>query len=206
MYFGPSASDLRSRHEDERQLTASVWSLCLLRPDGMGTVSVEEKENFEAIRSRLMALLENQITHFRYEHLRVALWEPVGFISVRCGNSNTSVTVLVLLLQYLTSAQIIRIISLQRRRACLHVQQFHHRRVLIRSHVNKWKHLIQLSHYFQRHHHLKLSSSLSVKQKRSAKCCDEVNVSASDFSNTKDHLIVRVIFGDYGWNWGRMTG
>lgn len=36
------------------------------RPDGMGTVTVEEKENFEAIRSRLMALLENQITHFRY--------------------------------------------------------------------------------------------------------------------------------------------
>ncbi|XP_059192118.1 calcium-dependent secretion activator 2 isoform X2 [Centropristis striata] len=36
------------------------------RPDGMGTVSVEEKENFDAIRSRLMALLENQITHFRY--------------------------------------------------------------------------------------------------------------------------------------------
>ncbi|XP_044050101.1 calcium-dependent secretion activator 2 isoform X9 [Siniperca chuatsi] len=36
------------------------------RPDGMGTVSVEEKEHFEAIRSRLMDLLENQITHFRY--------------------------------------------------------------------------------------------------------------------------------------------
>ncbi|XP_071316193.1 calcium-dependent secretion activator 2 isoform X6 [Trachinotus anak] len=36
------------------------------RPDGMGTVTVEEKEQFEAIRSRLMALLENQITHFRY--------------------------------------------------------------------------------------------------------------------------------------------
>ncbi|XP_027128528.1 calcium-dependent secretion activator 2 isoform X5 [Larimichthys crocea] len=36
------------------------------RPDGMGTVAVEEKEQFEAIRSRLMALLENQITHFRY--------------------------------------------------------------------------------------------------------------------------------------------
>ncbi|XP_070763633.1 calcium-dependent secretion activator 2 isoform X11 [Enoplosus armatus] len=36
------------------------------RPDGMGTVTVEEKEHFEAIRSRLMALLENQITHFRY--------------------------------------------------------------------------------------------------------------------------------------------
>ncbi|KAM7397305.1 hypothetical protein PAMP_020289 [Pampus punctatissimus] len=36
------------------------------RPDGMGTVTVEEKGQFDAIRSRLMALLENQITHFRY--------------------------------------------------------------------------------------------------------------------------------------------
>uniref|UniRef100_A0A3Q3ECZ7 Ca++-dependent secretion activator 2 n=1 Tax=Labrus bergylta TaxID=56723 RepID=A0A3Q3ECZ7_9LABR len=36
------------------------------RPDGMGTVTMEEKDHFEAIRSRLMALLENQITHFRY--------------------------------------------------------------------------------------------------------------------------------------------
>ncbi|XP_041651835.1 calcium-dependent secretion activator 2 isoform X2 [Cheilinus undulatus] len=36
------------------------------RPDGMGTVTMEEKDNFEAIRSRLMALLENQLTHFRY--------------------------------------------------------------------------------------------------------------------------------------------
>uniref|UniRef100_A0A8C2XI13 Calcium dependent secretion activator 2 n=1 Tax=Cyclopterus lumpus TaxID=8103 RepID=A0A8C2XI13_CYCLU len=36
------------------------------RPDGMGTVTVEEKENFENIRGRLMSLLENQITHFRY--------------------------------------------------------------------------------------------------------------------------------------------
>ncbi|XP_013881314.1 calcium-dependent secretion activator 2 isoform X4 [Austrofundulus limnaeus] len=36
------------------------------RPDGMGTVTVEEKEQFESIRSRLMTLLMNQITHFRY--------------------------------------------------------------------------------------------------------------------------------------------
>ncbi|KAM6937605.1 calcium-dependent secretion activator 2 isoform 1-T1 [Xenentodon cancila] len=36
------------------------------RPDGMGTVTAVEKEQFEAIRSRLMDLLENQITHFRY--------------------------------------------------------------------------------------------------------------------------------------------
>uniref|UniRef100_A0A8C6MC65 Calcium dependent secretion activator 2 n=1 Tax=Nothobranchius furzeri TaxID=105023 RepID=A0A8C6MC65_NOTFU len=35
-------------------------------PDGMGTVTVEEKEEFESVRSRLMALLEKQITHFRY--------------------------------------------------------------------------------------------------------------------------------------------
>nr|XP_057942247.1 calcium-dependent secretion activator 2 isoform X2 [Doryrhamphus excisus] len=36
------------------------------RPDGMGTVTVHEKETFEAIRNRLLVLLENQITHFRY--------------------------------------------------------------------------------------------------------------------------------------------
>lgn len=31
----------------------------------MGTVTVKEKERFEAVRSRLMALLENHITYFR---------------------------------------------------------------------------------------------------------------------------------------------
>lgn len=36
------------------------------RPDGIGTVSVEEKERFEEIKERLSALLENQISHFRY--------------------------------------------------------------------------------------------------------------------------------------------
>ncbi|XP_051528648.1 calcium-dependent secretion activator 1 isoform X1 [Myxocyprinus asiaticus] len=36
------------------------------RPDGIGTVSVEEKEHFEDIKERLRVLLENQITHFRY--------------------------------------------------------------------------------------------------------------------------------------------
>uniref|UniRef100_A0A3Q2XIR4 Ca2+-dependent activator protein for secretion a n=1 Tax=Hippocampus comes TaxID=109280 RepID=A0A3Q2XIR4_HIPCM len=36
------------------------------RPDGIGTVTVEEKERFEEIRERLRVLLENQITHFRY--------------------------------------------------------------------------------------------------------------------------------------------
>nr|CBN80953.1 Calcium-dependent secretion activator 1 [Dicentrarchus labrax] len=36
------------------------------RPDGIGTVIVEEKERFEEIKERLRVLLENQITHFRY--------------------------------------------------------------------------------------------------------------------------------------------
>ncbi|XP_059800239.1 calcium-dependent secretion activator 1 isoform X6 [Hemitrygon akajei] len=36
------------------------------RPDGIGTVTVEEKERFEEIKARLRSLLENQITHFRY--------------------------------------------------------------------------------------------------------------------------------------------
>ncbi|XP_077582319.1 calcium-dependent secretion activator 1 isoform X5 [Stigmatopora nigra] len=36
------------------------------RPDGIGTVTVEEKDRFEEIKERLRVLLENQITHFRY--------------------------------------------------------------------------------------------------------------------------------------------
>uniref|UniRef100_UPI0037E83244 calcium-dependent secretion activator 1 isoform X10 n=1 Tax=Semicossyphus pulcher TaxID=241346 RepID=UPI0037E83244 len=36
------------------------------RPDGIGTVTVEEKERFDEIKERLRVLLENQITHFRY--------------------------------------------------------------------------------------------------------------------------------------------
>uniref|UniRef100_A0A672PPV9 Calcium-dependent secretion activator 1-like n=1 Tax=Sinocyclocheilus grahami TaxID=75366 RepID=A0A672PPV9_SINGR len=35
------------------------------RPDGLGTVTVEEKERFEEIKERLRVLLENQITNFR---------------------------------------------------------------------------------------------------------------------------------------------
>uniref|UniRef100_S4RV18 Uncharacterized protein n=1 Tax=Petromyzon marinus TaxID=7757 RepID=S4RV18_PETMA len=36
------------------------------RPDGIGTVIVDEKETFEEVKERLRCLLENQITHFRY--------------------------------------------------------------------------------------------------------------------------------------------
>lgn len=35
------------------------------RPDGIGTVTAEERERFEEIKERLRVLLENQITHFR---------------------------------------------------------------------------------------------------------------------------------------------
>ncbi|XP_046406237.1 calcium-dependent secretion activator, partial [Ischnura elegans] len=36
------------------------------RPDGVGTVTHEEKERFQEIKERLRILLENQITNFRY--------------------------------------------------------------------------------------------------------------------------------------------
>ncbi|CAH2308059.1 calcium-dependent secretion activator 2-like [Pelobates cultripes] len=35
-------------------------------PDGIGTVTSDEKEQFEEIKDRLLSLLENQISHFRY--------------------------------------------------------------------------------------------------------------------------------------------
>ncbi|UYV74072.1 CADPS, partial [Cordylochernes scorpioides] len=36
------------------------------QPDGIGTVTVEEKDIFAEIKERLRILLENEITHFRY--------------------------------------------------------------------------------------------------------------------------------------------
>lgn len=38
---------------------------CHFRPDGVGTVTHEEKEKFQEIKERLRILLENQITNFR---------------------------------------------------------------------------------------------------------------------------------------------
>lgn len=35
------------------------------RPDGIGTVLLKEKLQFDEIKERLRILLENQITHFR---------------------------------------------------------------------------------------------------------------------------------------------
>ncbi|MGH0126288.1 UNVERIFIED_CONTAM: hypothetical protein FKN15_029301 [Acipenser sinensis] len=45
------------------------------RPDGIGTVTTEEKERFEDIKSRLLSLLENQIVHFSRAH-RLLLPSP----------------------------------------------------------------------------------------------------------------------------------
>ena len=41
------------------------------RPDGLGTITVEERTKFEEIRTKLRALLEHQITHFRYVNIIV---------------------------------------------------------------------------------------------------------------------------------------
>lgn len=38
---------------------------CLFRPDGVGTVTHEEKDKFQDIKERLRILLEHQITNFR---------------------------------------------------------------------------------------------------------------------------------------------
>src|SRR5271156_2764214 len=42
------------------------FSMNANRPDGVGTVTYEEKEKFQEIKERLRILLENQITNFRY--------------------------------------------------------------------------------------------------------------------------------------------
>jgi hypothetical protein len=41
-----------------------VRSLC--RPDGVGTVTHDEKEKFQEVKERLRILLEHQITNFRF--------------------------------------------------------------------------------------------------------------------------------------------
>uniref|UniRef100_A0A6I8S9E1 Ca2+ dependent secretion activator n=1 Tax=Xenopus tropicalis TaxID=8364 RepID=A0A6I8S9E1_XENTR len=56
-----SKRDSKKRKDSKSQTNAEPK-----RPDGIGTVTVEEKERFEEIKERLRLLLENQITHFRY--------------------------------------------------------------------------------------------------------------------------------------------
>lgn len=49
--------------EAEHHRSDHLW--VFFRPDGIGTVTAEERERFEEIKERLRVLLENQITHFR---------------------------------------------------------------------------------------------------------------------------------------------
>ncbi|KAJ0023402.1 hypothetical protein NQD34_003301 [Periophthalmus magnuspinnatus] len=53
-------------HGNRYTLVANCFLLVIFRPDGIGTVTVEERDRFEEIKERLRVLLENQITHFRY--------------------------------------------------------------------------------------------------------------------------------------------
>lgn len=77
----------------------SQHSVSSFRPDGIGTVTVEEKERFEEIKERLRVLLENQITHFRWGSV---LWGPVRdrnenaqriFISVKRQINNSFMSI-----------------------------------------------------------------------------------------------------------------
>lgn len=41
------------------------------RPDGVGSITHEEKERFQNIKERLRVLLEHQITNFRYVTIKI---------------------------------------------------------------------------------------------------------------------------------------
>lgn len=48
-------------------MPTDMWELpSTCRPDGVGTVTLEEKEKFQEIKERLRVLLEKQITNFRF--------------------------------------------------------------------------------------------------------------------------------------------
>ena len=48
-----------------QKISNDAFFVFFSRPDGIGTVTAEEKERFDEIKERLRILLENQITHFR---------------------------------------------------------------------------------------------------------------------------------------------
>uniref|UniRef100_A0A674EML6 Ca2+-dependent activator protein for secretion a n=1 Tax=Salmo trutta TaxID=8032 RepID=A0A674EML6_SALTR len=62
----PSKRELKIMEFRGKKYSKSQAASWPRRPDGIGTVTVEEKERFEDIKERLRVLLENQITHFRY--------------------------------------------------------------------------------------------------------------------------------------------
>lgn len=51
-------------------LIYTIYYFC--RPDGVNTVTVDEKERFEEIKDRLRAYLSSQITHFRYVNVMLS--------------------------------------------------------------------------------------------------------------------------------------
>ncbi|XP_074862322.1 calcium-dependent secretion activator 1 isoform X4 [Carettochelys insculpta] len=69
--FNPSATEAETKKDSKKESKKRKDSKSQpnpepKRPDGIGTVTIEEKERFEEIKERLRLLLENQITHFRY--------------------------------------------------------------------------------------------------------------------------------------------
>lgn len=74
------------------------------RPDGVGTVTLEEKDKFQDVKERLRVLLERQITNFRYcfpfgrpeGALKgtLSLLERVITITITRANTNTDLFVI----------------------------------------------------------------------------------------------------------------
>lgn len=47
--------------------------MCCIRPDGVGTVTHEERDKFQDIKERLRVHLEFQITNFRFLNLKFVI-------------------------------------------------------------------------------------------------------------------------------------
>ncbi|KAM9185789.1 calcium-dependent secretion activator 1 isoform 6-T6 [Dugong dugon] len=62
----PEAKKATKKESKKRKALKTQTNPEPKRPDGIGTVTVEEKERFEETKERLRVLLENQITRFRY--------------------------------------------------------------------------------------------------------------------------------------------
>lgn len=64
--FAFCSSHVHGNRQPSLPLEPSVVNPEDFKPDGIGTVTVEEKDMFAQVRERLRILLEHQITHFRY--------------------------------------------------------------------------------------------------------------------------------------------
>ncbi|CAG5984424.1 unnamed protein product [Menidia menidia] len=79
------------------------------RPDGIGTVTVEEKERFQEIKERLRVLLENQITHFRTKFVEAGITKvchlAITSMDTLCDVTNIRSSRLVLMKDIVTPVQ-----------------------------------------------------------------------------------------------------